>query len=319
LGWAVQTVAHTAVPPVTFMKLASMNPGEILDIKTFHDGINYDTTVNLKAGEWHDATASGFLTPDTTTSLFNYILAATDVVSGAADPYLHSGNAAQVYPRLLSFEQAFGNQNQIIDRSMDGFLKEVKVSAKAGEWGKVDLGYMATATQFQTTPSTVTFDPDRELTFIDATLTINGLNVAITDVSEFTADVKMNIFKTQVLGSATPILTSGVRDIQLDLQALMPNNQAYRQIFYGSTTGTSPAPAPTIMTTFVANFGVGGAPAHNFQLTLNNVAMTAAKPAFDVSGKPLILAMTGMAQLKPGGSAVPAISYSAANARSLIY
>ena len=312
----MQTVAHTAVPPTTFMKLASMNPGEILDIKTFHDGINYDTSVNLKAGEWHDATASGFLTPDTTTSLVNYILGATDTITGAADPYLHSGNAAQVYPRLLSFEQAFGNQNQLIDRSMDGYLKEVKIAAKAGEWGKVDLGYMATNTQFQTTPATVTFDPDRELTFIDATLTISGLNVAITDVTEFTADIKMNIFKTQVVGAATPVLTSGVRDIQLDLQALMPNNQAYRQIFYGTVTGTAPAPAPTVMTTFVANFALVGPPAHNFQLTLNNVAMTAAKPSFDVSGKPLILAMTGMAQLK---ASTPAVAYSAANARMSAY
>ena len=315
VGFAKQAVAGTAVAPTDFCRWKTVTAGPMQKVEARRDGQNRDNAFVVKLGQWHELSWQTYLYPAVSSKLLCYLLGATDVVTGAADPYSHTGNSSNGLSQLLSFEHSMGNGNHI-DRIADCYLEEYKVSAKAGAEALLDLKAIGRLTAPQTPGATVTYEADRPFTFIDGSATVTGATVASADVTDIELDIKQTIDQTPTLGAVQPQLLPGAREVGVTLEVLVPDDKLYRDVWFGGDAGTTVQTTPLTIASLVLLFDLLGTPDHQLQLTLNNIAGQATKQTYDVNGKPFLVTFTGTAYV---GGAAEQLSYTAKNAVATAY
>ena len=315
VGFAKQAVPGTAVAPTDFCRWKSATLGPNQKVEPRRDGQSRDNAFVVKLGQWHELTWQTYLYPAISSKLLAYLIGATDAVTGAADPFSHTGNSSQNFPQLLSFEHSMGNGNHV-DRIADCYLEDMKIAAKAGSEALVDLKAIGRLTAPQATGATVTYEPDRNFTFIDGTATVTGASVASADVTDIEIDIKQTVDQQPTLGNLAPQLVPSVREVDVTLEALVPDDKLYRDVWFGGDAGTLPQVLPVTLSSIVLLFDLLGTPDHQLQLTLNNIAGKMTKQTYDVNGKPFLVTFTGTAYL---GGAAEQLSYSAKNAVATVY
>ncbi len=299
IGYGKQSVAGTAVAPTRFSRWTAVRDAqEQMRLGYYRDGSTRDIALAIKLATWHDAAFTTWLFPDTGTALLDYFLGGTDVVTGAADPYQHSfselsGDLTSL--PLITVEHSMGNGLEI-DRIKDGIIDQLVLKAVAGNLTTLDVAYKGTGAVAQASASTVTFETDRPAIYADGTLTLTGMDVAPCDVTQVSIDMKNTGEQVYTFcGIAPAVIFPTAREFAVEFTVFVPDNKLYREIFFGSATGTAPVSAPSFLSTLTLKFDLGGTPDHFVQLSLNNIAMTDAKPTYDANAKAFMLACKGTA------------------------
>lgn len=282
LALGKQTVEGTPVAPTKFIPWQTLDAGEDINIQTRHNGFSRDLQLAAKLRQNANVKFKTFLYPDTGTFLLMAALSATDVVTGGADPYTHTLAMADAQPKFLTVETSIAN-GQIIQRIPDSRINTMSINMRGGEFVEADIDLPAKNAVRQSSAATVAFEADRPFTFLDSTFTFTGIDVATADVMECRWDINNGVKGYQPAGSFAPRYLAEARALSLNGKLMWADDKAYREINWGSASGTTAISAPTYITTIVLVFTLAGTPLHQITCTFNNVVAKLGKANFDVN------------------------------------
>lgn len=282
LGLAKQTVEGTPVAPVKFIPWQTLDAGEEMNIQTRHNGFSRDLQIAAKMRQNANVKFKTFLYPDTGSALLCWALAATDVLTGASDPFVHTMAMADAQPALLTVETSIAN-GALIQRIPDNRINTLSINMRGGEFVEVDVDLPAKQPTRQASAATVTFEADRPCTFLDSTFTFTTLQVVSADIMECKFDINNGVKGYQPAGAFAPRYLATARSLSMTGKAMWADQNAYRQINWGGTSGTTAVSAPTYEATLVLLFDLLTSPDHQIQMTMNNVVFKLGKVNFDVN------------------------------------
>lgn len=282
LGVAGQAVEGTPVAPVKFIPWQTLDSAEDMVIATRRNGFNRDMSIAAKMKQSSTIKFKTYLYPDSGAFLLCAALGATDTVSGAGDPYTHTMPMADTQPRLVTVETSIAN-GQVIQRIPDGRVDKYSLNMRGGEFIDLDCEIPAHNATRQASAASVAFETDRPLTFLDSVFTFTTLDMDTADVIECKLDIMNGVKGYQPAGSFAPRYIAEGREINLSGKLLWADDKAFREINWGSDTGTTAVSAPTYEASIVLVFDLGGTPDHQIQITVTNVVVKTGKPNFDVN------------------------------------
>lgn len=299
VGFGKQSVQGTAVSPAKFSRWHTMGPAEdMLKVGTYRPGFSKDLAVALKEGQYHDVTYTGWMYPDSTTALMAYFLGGSDTVTNNSTYYTHVFSECNELTDIpyVTVEHSMGT-DQEVDRITDSRVDALKISAKAGGLVEVQTQFKGTVNNAQSSLSSVTWETARPATFVDATLTFSTLSVSTSDVTAVTLDWKNTTEQVYTLGSVYPYwMLPTAREFQVQFTVFVPNNDLYREIFFGSssnTTGSAPLEYESSLTVEFNTTDSG--PDQLIQVAIANIEMEAGKPNYSNDAKHFEVACTGKA------------------------
>lgn len=307
IGYNIQSVEGTAVAPVYFSRWQSAGPLEdMMKMGTYRGGYTRDLEVAVKEAQYHNGKFTTWWYPDTGPRLLDYFLGGSDVVSGGG-PYTHTFAQASTGTPLpfITFENSMGYQQEV-DRVRDCRVDQLVLTAKAGGLVTLEVDYMGSVVAAQSSPASVTYETTRPATYVDGSLTFVGLDVASVDVTEVKITMKNGSAQIYTIGQVYPAaIQPQAREYQVDFTVFVPNNQLYREVFFGSSGATTGSPATTYLTSLNVTFNTtDGGPTKSCSITINNVEMEAAKPNYDANASAFMIQCTGKAVATNFGSSL---------------
>lgn len=204
--------------------------------------------------------------PDIMAALLAWALGA-DSVSGAADPYTHTITPAASVP-WLSIERQLASIADC-ERLVDCVIESLVIEGKGGLPLKATVGFLGIRGTHGIAAASATYEADRPYMFFDAAFQVNGSAVAT--VTEFRLAIKnlfeADLYTTEVYRADLPLIG---RDVEVEFGFPMENLNQYREVLYGTSTGT--APAETLKTgSFEIDANFTGAAARQMKLVVTNL------------------------------------------------
>ncbi len=204
--------------------------------------------------------------PDIMAALLAWALGA-DSVSGAADPYTHTITPAASVP-WLSIERQLASIADC-ERLVDCVIESLVIEGKGGLPLKATVGFLGIRGTHGIAAASATYEADRPYMFFDAAFQVNGSAVAT--VTEFRLAIKnlfeADLYTTEVYRADLPLIG---RDVEVEFGFPMENLNQYREVLYGTSTGT--ALAETLKTgSFEIDANFTGAAARQMKLVVTNL------------------------------------------------
>jgi hypothetical protein len=300
VGFGVQTVEGTPVAPTFFLPYDTLTAPEQIKMITRRNGYTRDLSLAARIGQFTNLTLKAPLFPKAGGALLAYAMGGTDTVTGAGDPYTHALTLASGQLPFVTFEVGMGN-GTIIHRIPDCLINTFKFNLVGGQIVDLDITVMGRLAVRQTSAATVTFETDRMLSFLDAALTFTGLDVVQTDVSEASIEINNGVAAYTPTGAFAPRYLAQGREMQLSGKVLVPDDKLYREINWGSASGTTAVSPPTYLTSLVTVYDLSGSPDHRVTTTMRNVEMEMGTGNWDVNASAWIVSYMGKA-IKTGST-----------------
>ena len=243
-----------------------------------------------------------------------YAHASGSSVLGVTDPYTHTGTSTNAIPNPFSFEHSIGQQPSPaspldVVRTPDGIFTGIKLDATGGKVataafdiaGRLGVpGGGAATVGFTTDAPLVLSAPGTAFTVGAYSSTPGtGMDILTANVVQFGMDTKLTPDPVQPAGTLAPYQNATVRGTTLNCKVWIPSNALMREIYYGSSSGTTPI-IQVQQTTFQVKFDEQGTPDHYVQLLFNQFAAKAGMPTFSAEGKAMLFTLSGIAM--PSGA-----------------
>ena len=256
----------------------------------------------------------------TPTAAVRYAHASGAAAVGVTDPYTHTGTSSNAIPASMSFEHSIGHlpattaQGGVgapldVVRVPDGIWTGIKLAAAAGKVGVTNYDLVGRLGVPGQSAAAVVFETDAPMVLSGSgtTFTVGayastpgtGMDILTANVTEFGFDGKLTPDPVQVAGSLAPYQNSTVRGTMLNCGVWIPAIGLMREVWYGSSAGTTPVQQAQ-NATFQVKFDEGLTPDHFVTLLFNNFVAEAGIPTFSSDGKAMIFRISGPAM--PSGA-----------------
>jgi len=239
IGLGKQSAKGTGVAPTKFVKWdgpTSLTPK--LDFVVRREGGDgLYSALSYVTAHKADGQFALLCRPDIMGALLAWALGA-DSVSGAADPYTHTITPATSVP-WLSIERQLASIADC-ERLVDCVIESLVIEGKGGLPLKATVNYLGTKGTHGESAATASYEADRPFMFFDAAFQVNGS--AAETITEFRLAIKnlfdTDLFTTEIYRADIPLIG---RDIEVEFGFPMENLDQYREVLYGTSSGTTPA------------------------------------------------------------------------------
>lgn len=256
----------------------------------------------------------------------SYLASSTVAEVTTVGLYAHSGANANASIPVVCFTFSIGNGaagSAALDvvRVVDCLIGEYDMTSEGGSHNKVKTSGMGRiGTPGQSTP-TVAYESDRALTFADAIYNFTGITITggTSDITKIHFNIKNTITQVPVHGTIVPQLYNAQRDVTFDAEVYAEDNKLWRDVFWGSDSGTT-YPNANTQSNMALRYDLKSTPEHLCQFYLGNVVMEDAAPKMDVNMSPFTFTIKGTAQNQSAiNNAAPAFSYLVLNGDTAAY
>lgn len=206
--------------------------------------------------------------------LFTMALGA-DQVSGS-DPYVHTITPAAL--QWWSIERMILGgltPNEIVDRYTDCKLNALAFSGTAGDLLKLSVDFQGLSVDSSNAAQTPSYSTDGILKFLHGTFTAFG--GATTEITSFTCTITNNLEPVQTGSLTYEQLVELNLDVTLDFTIKVTQEDEYRKVYYGSSSGTAALEAlEATQVEFTFNNGLAAAAEREIKITIPELTYTAA-------------------------------------------
>lgn len=291
VGFGNQAAFGTAVPVDKFVRWQTLDAGQEMLMGVYRSGFRRDPAIAAKMGQFAVVKLNTFLWPDMGGALLCAAMGGADTVVGTT-PAVHTFGLEDCQPIPQSWEWSRGEDCDgpvLIETAFDALINSLKIQARGEQLVTVDVDVLARTGSRLASPSTVSWEADRPLSFLDGVLTFTGATIDSLDVIDYTLTLNNNVKGRYPIGNFAPRYLAEARDITYEGQVLLPNGDLYREVFFGGATGDDPDSTPSYITEIDALFSLGDTPVHSVQITVENLVIRGDRPSYDVNAGALIM------------------------------